>query len=122
MASIQAAISNHFKVFFRDMTDQPFDEVDGRNRFFYVFIIFMTIVMESNGLSVIVVNPGGGDDWTAEITPNIFNNRGRITKARFSIDIKAMFMFCVTLGLGLFERGANDGFHFIEECSTKSVT
>lgn len=31
---IQPAIANHFKMIFRDMSDQTFDEIQGRNGFF----------------------------------------------------------------------------------------
>ena len=54
---IETAITDHFKVFFRDMADQSFDEINSGNGFFYVFIIFMAIVMKSNRLPVIAVNP-----------------------------------------------------------------
>lgn len=54
---IEPTIADHFKVFFRDMADQSFDEINSGNGFFYVFIIFMTVVMKSDRLSIIAVNP-----------------------------------------------------------------
>ena len=119
---IETAIADHFKVFFRDMADQSFDEFNSRNRFFYVFIIFMTIVMKSNRLSVIAINPRGGDNRTAKIAADIFDDSCRVTKVRLSIDIKPLFMLFVALRFDFFKRGAEDGFHFIKECSTESVT
>ena len=46
VACIQAAIADHFKMFLRDMPDQTFDEVHNRDRFLYIFIIFVSIVMK----------------------------------------------------------------------------
>ena len=56
VACVETAIAEHFKVLFRDMANQSFDEINSGNRFFYVFIVFMTIVMKSNRLSVIAIN------------------------------------------------------------------
>ena len=33
---IETAISNHFKVFFRDVSDETFDEIYGRDSFFHI--------------------------------------------------------------------------------------
>ena len=43
------------------MTDEPLDEINSRDCFLYVFIIFMAIVMESNSMTVIVIDSGGCD-------------------------------------------------------------
>lgn len=122
VACIETAIADHFKVFFRDMADQSFDEIDSGNRFFYVFIIFMTVVMKSDRMSVIAVNPRGGDNWTAKITADIFYDSCRITKVWFCIDIKALFMLCVALRFDFFKRRGKDGFHFVQKCRTESIT
>ena len=52
VACIQAAIADHFKMFLRDMPDQTFDEVHNRDRFLYIFIIFVSIVMKSDHKAV----------------------------------------------------------------------
>lgn len=51
------------------MTDEPLDEINSRDCFLYVFIIFMAIVMESNSMTVIVIDSGGCDNGTTQITP-----------------------------------------------------
>ena len=47
MPGIKPAIADHFKVLFRDMPDQTFDEIHCGNGFLDVFIIFMTVVTGS---------------------------------------------------------------------------
>ena len=68
---IQAAIADHFKMFLRDMPDQTFDEVHNRDRFLYIFIIFVSIVMKSDHRTIIFVDPGSGDHRTPQIASDI---------------------------------------------------
>ena len=53
---IKPAITNHFKVLFRDMLNQAFDEIHGRDGFFNIGIILMTVVMEGYVFAIIAVN------------------------------------------------------------------
>ena len=71
VACIQAAIADHFKMFLRDMPDQTFDEVHNRDRFLYIFIIFVSIVMKSDHRTIIFVDPGSGDHRTPQIASDI---------------------------------------------------
>ena len=40
-------------MFFRDVPDKTFDEFHNRNRFLYVLIIFVPIVMESDHITIV---------------------------------------------------------------------
>ena len=40
-------------MFFRDVPDETFDEIHNRNRFLYVLIIFVPIVMESDHITIV---------------------------------------------------------------------
>ena len=53
--------------------------------------------MESNGLSIIPVDPGCGYDGSAKIASNIFSNYFRIAEIGFGIDIEALFVLAVDL-------------------------
>ena len=57
---IETAISNHFKVFFRDVSDETFDETYGRDSFFHIFFVFMPIVMKSNEFTIVLIDSGSG--------------------------------------------------------------
>ena len=74
VSRIQAAISNHFKVFFGNVTDQAFNEIHDRESLFHICIVFVAIIVVGNGISIIVVNSGCGYDGSAKIASNIVSN------------------------------------------------
>ena len=97
---IKPAIADHFKVLFRDMPDQTFDEIHCGNGFLDVFIIFMTVVMKCNGAGILIiaVNSGCGNDWAPKITSDVFCDCFRVAFVWFCINIKSIFMVCIALG------------------------
>ena len=119
---INTAVADHFIMLFRDMLDEALNEFHNGNGFFYVFVIFMAVVVKRNRISVIAVNPGCGDYRPAKIAADIFGNDFGITKIGFGIDIEAMFMLSVAVGLYPFKRRSDPVFHFIEKCSAEGVT
>lgn len=120
VACIQAAIADHFKMFLRDMPDQTFDEVHNRDRFLYIFIIFVSIVMKSDHRTIIFVDPGSGDHRTPQIASDIFDGSLRITRGRLGINVKSLLMRRITEGFDLFERIAQPLVHLIKESGTES--
>ena len=54
---IKTAISDHLVMLFRDMPDEALYEFHNRNGFFHVFVIFMTVVVESDKIPIIFINP-----------------------------------------------------------------
>ena len=118
---INAAIADHFKMFFRDMADQTLYELHDRDGLLHIPIIFMAVVMEGNEVTIIVVNAGSRDHRTAEITADILDGSFRVTGIGFGIDIEAVFVFPVAASLYLFKRRADLSFQFIQESSTESV-
>ena len=122
MPCIQTAIADHFKMFFRDVTDEPFDEIHDRQGLFHILFIFVAVIVESNGISVIAVNPGSGNYWPAKISSDVFSHCFRIAEIGFGIDIEALFMLGVTFRFYFFERRSDPVFQFIEKSSTESVT
>ncbi len=83
-------------MFFRDVTDETFDEIHDRQGLFHIEIIFMAVIVESNGISIIPVNPGCSDNGSAKVAPNVFRNDFRIAKIGFGIDIESLFVPGVT--------------------------
>lgn len=78
--------------------------------------------MESNGISIIPIDPGCGYDGPAKITANVFSNYFRIAKIGFCIDIEALFVLSVTLSFYFFKRRSNPVFQFIEKGSAERIT
>ena len=77
--------------------------------------------MESNGITIIPVNPGCSYDRSAKIASDVFRNDFRIAEIGFGIDIEALFMLSVTFRFHFFERRPNPAIQFIEKSRAKSI-
>lgn len=77
---INAVVPDHFKVPVRDMYNEAFDKVNGGDAFRDRFMIFMALIMEGHGISIIGVNPGSSNDWPAKISADVLNGDMRATK------------------------------------------
>ena len=108
-------------MFFRDVTDETFYEIHNRQSFFHILFIFVTVIVESNGISVIPVNPGSGNYWPAKIAADVFSHYFGIAEIWFCIDVEAQFMLGVTFRFYVFERRTNPIFQFIEKSRAKSI-
>ena len=104
------------------MLDEALNEFHNGNGFFYVFVIFMTIVVKRDKIPIVFINAWSGDNRAAKITTNIFYDVFRIAFVGLCIDIEPFFMFPVAAGLDCFERGADPVFHFIKESGAEGVT
>ena len=56
VSGIDASVTDHLKVLFGDMTDKTFDEIQSRQGFFDIGLIFMAVVMESDVIPIIFIN------------------------------------------------------------------
>lgn len=56
-AGINTAITDHLIVLFRDVSDKALNELHNRNCFFHILLIFMAVVMESDKVAIVFVNP-----------------------------------------------------------------
>lgn len=81
----------------------------------------MTVIVERDRITVIVIDPGSSDDRPAKITTNILSDYFGVTENRFSIDIESMFMFAVTSCFYFFKRRPDPDFQFIEESGAEST-
>ena len=79
------------------------------------------MIVESDRITVIVIDPGSSDDRPAKITTNILSDYFGVTENRFSIDIESMFMFAVTSCCYFFKRRPDPDFQFIEESGAEST-
>lgn len=105
VSRINTAVADHFEMFFRDMADEPFDKINGRNCFLNILFIFMAIIMKSNLSAIVMIDSGSSDNRASKISANVFNDSFLVALIRFSINIKAMFMFRVAKGFNSFKRG-----------------
>ena len=93
---VETAISNHFEVFFRDVSDETFDEINGGDGFFHIFFVVMAIVMKSYAFTIVLINSGSGNNRATEITTDILDNILRFTFVRLCVDIETMLMIRIT--------------------------
>jgi len=122
MPGINTIIPDHFVVLFRYVADQLFNEIHGRDCFNHVFFIFMAVVMESDGIifPVIRINAGCGNDGTPQVSADVFQDFVWIAFTRFGIHIEPVLVITVTGCFYFFERRADFGLHFVQECSLES--
>ena len=79
------------------------------------------MIVESDRITVIVIDPGSSDDRPAKITTDILSDYFGVTENRFSIDIETMRMFAVTSCFYFFKRRPDPDFQFIEESGAEST-
>lgn len=118
---IKPIVACHLEIPFRDMLDQELYEVNSRDGLLHKDIILMPVVMESDIFPVIGVNTGKCDDRAPQVAADIFNDGIGVGKGRFCIDIKAVLIFAVDKGFGLFEGRSDPFFHFIQKDSLESL-
>lgn len=117
VSCIKAVVTDHFKVFFRDMLCQTGNKVESRDCFSNEFVIFVAIVMKGDKIAGIRINAGGGNHWSSEIAADIFDDLRGITFIRHSTDIKTIFVIRINGCFHFFKRITNSGMQFIEKCS-----
>ena len=61
-----------------------------RDGFFNVNVIFMSIVVEGDKVTIIFINTGSGDDRAAKITANVFGDYLWIAFIGFCVDIETL--------------------------------
>lgn len=105
-SGIDAIIADLFEMFFRDVLDQPVDEVHDRQGLFHVFIIFMAVVMKGNRIifGIILINTGSGNDWPSKIAANVFDNLPGVAAVRLCMDVESVFMVMVNGGNDFLKR------------------
>jgi hypothetical protein len=121
MSGIDAAITDHFEMFFRDVTDQALDKIQDGNSFLHIFIIFMAVVVESDSVTVVLVDTGCSDNRPSEITAYILGHCLGITFIRLGVHIEAVLMIFIAGSLYLFKRRTKVSFHFVEKSSAEGI-
>ena len=118
---IDASVTDHFEMFFRDMADEAIDEFQYRNGLFHIDIIFMAVVVESDSVPVIAINAGSSDDRSSKVTADILRHRFRITFVGFCIDIETILVVFIAGSFYLFKGRTEPALHFIKEGCAESI-
>ena len=107
---------------FRDVTDEPFYEIHDRQSLLHMLVVFVAVIVGSNGSPIIPVNPGCGYDGSAKIAANVFSDHFGGAKVRLGIGIEAVFVLVVTFRFYFFKGRSDFDFHFIEESCAESIS
>ena len=113
MTGINAAITDHFIMLFRNVADESLDGLHNRDVFFHILVIFVPVVVESDKTAIVLVNPGCGGDRASGIASNVFYNRFGITFVWLGIYIEAIFMLPAASGFDFFKGRTDFCFHFV---------
>ncbi len=70
---INAAITDHFVILFRDMAEEAFNEFHDRKCFFHIGIIFVPVLKERDKVAIVLVNPGSAQRLGSECGGSISN-------------------------------------------------
>lgn len=101
---INTIVADHFKVPVRDMYNQAFDKVNGRDAFRDGLIVLMALIMEGHGVPIIGINPGSGNNGPAQIPADIFDGNVRGAGIGLGPDIETFGMVFVNLVFKLLKR------------------
>ena len=106
VSCIDTVITDHLKVFFRDMSDQTADKVHDGDCLLNVFFVLMPVVIKGDILSVIVQDALCRDHRTAKISADILKDFGRFTFFGFCIYVESVLMIPINSSFCLFKRVA----------------
>lgn len=107
VSGIKPIVPCHLEILFRDMLNEQFNKINGRKRPLNERVVFMFIVMESHRFAIVGINPGKGNDRTAKIAADIFNDGFRIAEIGFGINVKTIFVLMINSSFYLF-KGETD--------------
>ena len=73
--SIKSIVTDHFKMFLGDMDNELFDEIPCGNSLGNEFVIFVSVVMKSDEITIIIINTRRSNHRSTKIATNIVKNR-----------------------------------------------
>ena len=121
VAGVDAIVAYLLEMFFRDMLDETVYEIKCGYGLHDQFVIFMAVIVESDHITIIMVDAGSGNDGPAKIAADILGHSLGVTFIRFCVNIEAVFVVSVDRGFDLFERRTDLRFQFIQECSLEGI-
>lgn len=119
VACIDAIITDHLEIRFRDVPDKPFHEIQYGNGLVNKLVVFVPVIVEGNRVTIVLINAGSGNNRAPEISADVFGDDGRIAEVGFCIDIKTVLLITVNRGLDFPEGVTDPGMHFIKESGLK---
>ena len=122
MPGIDAVVTYLLEMFFRDMLDEPVNEIKGGDGLYNQFVILMAVIVKGDHVAIIFIDAGSSDDGPPKIATDVFGNNLRVALIGFGVDIETVFVVPVDRGFYLFEVRTEPGLKFIQESGLKSIT
>ena len=94
---------------FGDVLDKAFNEFKSRNGFLHICIIFMSVIVKSNRIPIVIINAGSCNNRSPQVASDVFGDNIRRTFVRLCIDIEAIFMIAVTGSFCFLEKEVESG-------------
>ncbi len=95
MLCIYPIVAEHLEMFFGDVDNKFFYEVQSRDGFGNGPVIFVSGVMKGYVFAVVIINTGCSDDMSAEVSADVFNGDIGSAEIWLCADIKTFGMFFV---------------------------
>ena len=95
------------------MLNKSGNKIKSRDFFNNIFVIFMSVVMKSYGISVVGIDSGSSNNRTSQVAPNVFRNCFRITKIWFCVNIETVLTMLVNKRFHTFKRIAEFAVKFV---------
>ena len=67
VSGIDAIITDHLEIRFRDVPDKSLHEFQGGNGFVNAFVVLVSVVVESDRNAIVAVDAGSGNNRASEI-------------------------------------------------------
>lgn len=106
MFRIDTIITQHFKMFFWYVNNQPLNEFHGGNAFGNCFVVFVPGVVESNKVPIIFVDTGRSNYRSPKISCDVFDCDLGSAVIWFGPDIEAFLMILINMIFNFFEGSA----------------
>ena len=103
------------------MNDKTLNKINGRNSFNNEFVILMSVVMKGDVGARIGVDPGSGNDGSAEIATDVFRYNGRITVIRLGVNVEAFAMVLINGSFDFLKGGTEFIMETIKQSGTEGI-
>ena len=121
MPGIDTIVTYLLEMFFRDMLDEPVNEIKGGDGLHDQFVILMAVIVKGDHVSIIFINTGSSDNGASKVASDVFGDDLRITLIGFGVDIETVFVVSVDGGLYPFEVRTELRLEFIQEGGLKGI-
>lgn len=121
MLCIYPIVAEHLEMFFGDVDNKLFYEVQGRDGFGNGPVIFVSGVMKGYVFAVVIINTGCSDDRSAEVSADVFNGDIGSAEIWLCANIKTFGMFFVHFIFDFTKSWTDTGRELLKQYLAKGI-